>query len=111
MITKKTCPECGSDNISFVSGDGEHGAFMCRACGNTGTFDEEPIMSRTLKSHSLGCDVREHKKINDFLCSKSNAICLHPKVPHKKLKDFLIGRSSSLKIKTKTVAYGKRRKL
>ena len=46
MITKKTCPECGSDNISFVSGDGEHGAFMCRACGNTGTFDEEPIIGR-----------------------------------------------------------------
>ena len=46
MITKKTCPECGSDNISFISGDGEHGAFMCRACGNTGTFDEETIINR-----------------------------------------------------------------
>ena len=43
------------------------------------------------KPRPLGRSIPEHKKIPNFLCSKSCSICLHPKAPHK-LKGFLISK-------------------
>ncbi len=46
MITKKFCPNCGSNDVELVAG-GITGSWMCRNCGYLGSiFPEKPILGR-----------------------------------------------------------------
>ncbi len=45
MITKKTCPKCGSEDVVMIS-TGMAGAWKCRNCGFTGNMIEKPFVGR-----------------------------------------------------------------
>jgi ribosomal protein L37AE/L43A len=40
MITKKRCPQCGSGEVEMIGS----GAFMCKACGYSGSVHETPLV-------------------------------------------------------------------
>ena len=48
MITKKFCPDCGSEEVMMVAG-GITGTWMCKDCGFTGMFPEKEIIGREMK--------------------------------------------------------------
>ncbi len=44
MITKKFCPNCGSDDVQMIAG-GTIGTWICKNCGFSGSiFPEKPIV-------------------------------------------------------------------
>ena len=46
MITKKICPNCGSNEVDMIAG-GITGSWMCKECGYSGSvFPEEEILGR-----------------------------------------------------------------
>ncbi len=52
MISKRTCPECGSESVEYIEGENE--MFMCRDCGYSGSdFQEEKITQRETSSIPL----------------------------------------------------------
>ena len=44
IITKKRCSQCGSSDIEMIGS----GAFMCRACGYSGSVHETPLVGGEL---------------------------------------------------------------
>lgn len=56
MITKKFCPNCGSNDVELIAG-GITGSWMCRNCGYSGSvFPEKPILGREEQSKEKGKD-------------------------------------------------------
>jgi ribosomal protein L37AE/L43A len=43
--TKKHCPQCGSEDVAMIGS----GAFMCRACGYSGSVHETPLFGGEMK--------------------------------------------------------------
>ena len=48
MITKKICPNCGSDDVTMVAG-GITGNWMCKRCGYQGSVLEKEIVGKEMK--------------------------------------------------------------
>jgi ribosomal protein L37AE/L43A len=48
MITRKTCPKCGSDDVVMIS-TGMAGTWKCRNCGFAGNMIEKPFVGRDKK--------------------------------------------------------------
>jgi transposase-like protein len=45
MITKKVCPQCGSEDVALVGSNSRQ--WMCKSCGFTGnTFVDKEIIGR-----------------------------------------------------------------
>lgn len=44
MITKKTCPKCGSSDVQAIGS----GIFVCKGCGYRGKMDDKEITGRGL---------------------------------------------------------------
>lgn len=44
-ITKRHCTQCGSDEVEMIGS----GAFMCKACGYSGSVHEVPIVGGEMK--------------------------------------------------------------
>lgn len=57
MITKKTCPKCGSQDV-LPAYKGITESWICRNCGFTGNMISKPIIGREQKSDKDG----EYKK-------------------------------------------------
>ena len=48
MISKKFCPNCGSEDVMMVAG-GMTGTWMCKNCGYSGSvFPEKEILGREM---------------------------------------------------------------
>ncbi len=45
MISKKFCPNCGSEDVMMVAG-GMTGTWMCKRCGFSGIFPEKELIGR-----------------------------------------------------------------
>jgi len=43
MITKKICPNCGSEDVYMIAG-GMTGTWMCKKCGHVGPVFEKEII-------------------------------------------------------------------
>ncbi len=56
MLTKKFCPNCGSEDVDMIAG-GITGGWMCRNCGYSGIFPEKPIIEGEMP------DKKREKKI------------------------------------------------
>ncbi len=48
MLSRKFCPQCGSEDIALVAG-GIMGTFMCKNCGYNGIMPEKEILGRDVK--------------------------------------------------------------
>jgi len=53
MLTKKFCPNCGSEEVYMVSG-GITGTWMCKKCGYTGPVFEKEIIESEQKTNKEG---------------------------------------------------------
>ena len=51
MITKKTCPKCGSQDVNLTM-KGMMELWTCRSCGFTGNMISKPIIGREQKNNS-----------------------------------------------------------
>ena len=49
MITRKICPNCGSEDVFMIAG-GVIGNWMCKKCGYTGAILEKEILGREQKT-------------------------------------------------------------
>lgn len=62
VISKKFCPNCGSENVDLIAG-GTIGMWMCKNCGYNGSvFPEKPIAGRELKTFDKDLKVSGNKK-------------------------------------------------
>lgn len=57
MITKKICPNCGSEEVYMIAG-GMTGTWMCKSCGHIGPVFEKEIIGSEQKTKK----VKEKKK-------------------------------------------------
>ena len=50
MLTKKFCPNCGSENVAVAGASIEYmgGAMICKDCSYTGIFPEKEILGREM---------------------------------------------------------------
>ena len=49
MMSRKICPNCGSENVHMVAG-GVTGGWMCKDCGYQGAVFEKEIIERDGKA-------------------------------------------------------------
>ena len=61
MITKKICPNCGSEEVYMIAG-GMTGAWMCKSCGLIGPVFEKEIIQSEQKMHSKKSKKEKEKK-------------------------------------------------
>jgi ribosomal protein L37AE/L43A len=50
MITRKICPNCGSEDVFMISG-GITGTWKCKNCGHTGAVFEKEIIGSDQESN------------------------------------------------------------
>ena len=63
MLSKKFCPNCGSEEVMMVAG-GMTGTWMCKKCGFSGSiFSEKEIVGGNMNENLKGKIVKGEKKI------------------------------------------------
>ena len=63
MLTKKICPNCGSEDVIMVAG-GITGQWMCKSCGYMGSVLEKEIIGKERTNKSINKGIKKRRVSN-----------------------------------------------